>query len=369
MNKALFLFLLLIFIFVVSATVFGSDSSNNTTKNNYSTNNLPIIFITSDNFISESTDKQMLNSIKKAISDSANVIIDPYSPNPGEAPRAVKNAPGGTAAYIAAADPGSMVDLVNGVKNGYLKAYAQKLDAIVFINYGNIDLENTSYLPRSYDDNYSSPYFAGLYSPSLFLKDAGIDLIQPNIGTSSQEEEINKIAGGLIDVAYSSNKKHLNPNYNAGLIGIHQINPEMVAYSSQSILKDKTPEMGYSKWMYLASQYISGYPIKNNTGQFSKIKMARDSTYFGVLTIDEYRDVGKAVSEYMESNKTVPESIKVDGRTLRQADLQYLFARLSYDHTSRQNMTFPKYIFVNRSNEPFDIIVKYIRSSFYQLFG
>jgi hypothetical protein len=262
-----------------------------------------------------------------------------------------------------------MVDLVNGIKKGYLKADAQKLDAIVFVNYGTIDLENTSYLPRSYDDNYSNPYFAGLYSPSLFLKDAGIDLIQPNIGTSSQKEEIDKIAGGLIDVAYSSNRKHLNSNYDTGLIGIHQINPEKVAYGSQSILNNKNPEMGYSTWMYLVSQYVSGYPIKNNTDQFSKSKIPGDSTYFGVLTIDEYRDVGKAVSEYMEVNKTVPESIKVDRMKLRQSDLQYLFARLTYDHTSRQNMTFPKYIFVNRANEPFDIIVKYIRSSFYQLVG
>lgn len=352
--------ILLIFILIASANVFGSTSSNN---------NLPVIYITSDNFISESADKQMLESIKKAVSGSANVIIDDESPKPGEAPRTVQNAPGGTAAYIAAADPGSMVDLVIGIKKGYLKADAQKLDHIVFINYGRINLENTDYLPRSYDDNYSNPYFAGLYSPSSFLEDAGIDLIQPNVGTSSQQEEINKIASGLIDITHSSNKKHLNSNYNAELIGVHQINPQNIAYASQSVLKDKNPEMGYSKWMYLASQYVSGYPIKNNDLKFSKSSNSEDSTYFGVLTIDEYRNVGKAVSEYMESNKTVPESIKVDGRTLRKPDLEYLFARLTYDHTSKQNMTFPKYIFLNKSNEPFDIIINYLRSLFYQLFS
>ena len=347
----------------------SNDIITSIVMNSYATKNLPVIYITSDDFISESTDKEMLNNIKKAISGSANVIIDENSPKPGEAPRTVKNAPGGIAAYIAAADPGSMADLVNGIKKGYLKADAQKLNGIVFINYGNVNLENTSYMPRSYDDNYSNPLFAGLYSPASFLEDAGIGLIQPNIGTSSQQEETDKIAAGLIDAAYSSNKNQLNSNYNSGLIGTHQIDPENVAYASQSVLKGKNPEMGYSKWMYLASQYVSGYPIKNNDEKFSKSNLSGDSTYFGVLTIDEYRTTGKTVSEYMESNKTVPKSIKVEGKTLRKPDLEYIFARLTYDHTSRQNMTFPKYIFINRSNEPFDIIVKYIRSSFYQIFG
>ncbi len=362
MNKLPVLVFLLFILALFSSTNVFADTQNNS-------NSLPVIYITCDNFISESTDKAMLNSIKKAIDGSATVIIDPNSPNPGEAPRTIKNAPSGTAAYIAAADPGSMVDLVEGVHDGYLKSYAQKLNAIVFVNYGNINLEKNNYLPRAYDDNYSSPYFAGLYSPSTFLNDAGIDLIQPNIGTSSQQEEIDKIANGLVSISQYSNKKFLNSGYNSALIGVHQINPAKVAYGSQSILNDKTPEIGYSKWMYLASQYVSGYPIKNNTQIFSKSKITGDSTYFGVLTIDEYRDVGNATAKYMESNNAVPESIKVDGTTFKQADLQYIFARLTYDHTSRQNMTFPKYIFVNRSNEPFDIIVKYIRSLFYQIFG
>lgn len=346
----------------------SNDITTGIVMNSYAAGNLPVIYITSDNLISKSTDKEMLNNIKSAISGSANVIIDEDSPKPGEATRTVQNAPGGIAAYIAAADPGSMVDLVNGVKKSYLKADAQKLNGIVFVNYGRINLENTDYLPRAYDDNYSSQFFAGLFSPSSFLESSGIGLIQPNIKTSSKPEEINKIAAGLIDAAYLSSKNQLNSNYNFELIGIHEINPENVAYASQSILKNKTPEIGYSKWMYLSSQYVSGYPLKNSTENFSKSNKSGKNTYFGVLTIDEYRSVGKAVSKYMESNKTVPESIKVDGRVFRKSDLEYLFARLTYDHTDRRNMTFPKYIFLNRSNEPFDIIVKYIRSSFYQLF-
>ena len=346
----------------------SNDITTSVVMNSYVNNNLPIIYITCDNFISESTDKDMLNKIKESISGSANVEIDANSPNPGEAPRAIKNAPGGIAAYIAAVDPGSMVDLIEGIKTGYLKKYASKLNGIVFINYGKLDLDNTSYIPRAWDDNYSGIYFAGLYEPSTFLSSAGVDLIQPNIGTSSQDEEINKIASGLIDDAYSFNSNLARSSYDSKLIGIHQVNPETVAYGSQSILDSKKPELGTLNWFYLVSQYVSGYPIQNATEKFSG-NISGESTYFGVLTIDEYREAGKDACDYMEANGSVPDSVTVDGKKLNKADMKYIFAKLTYDHTGRQNMTFPKYIFVNKSSEPFTIIFKFIKSSFYQLFA
>ena len=71
----------------------------------------------------------------------------------------------------------------------------------------------------------------------------------------------------------------------------------------------------------------------------------------------------------MEANKSVPNSVSVDGKKLNKADMKYLFAELTYGHTSKDNMTFPKYIFVNKSDEPFEIIFKFIKSSFYQIFG
>lgn len=357
----MFLLVLSMIFILISLVSAVTGLSINENKN-------PVIYISSDKLISDNVDKELLNKIKNAISGSANVIIDEKSPNPGEAPRAIQNAPGGIAVFIAASDPGSMNEIVYGIKKGYLNKDAQKLDGIVFVNYGGVNLENISYLPRAYDDNYSSPYFAGLYNPAAFLKSSGIVLIQPNIGTSSDGARINKIATGLLEAAHSPNKDHLNPSYNSELVAIHQINPEKVAYGSQSIIAGKNPDMGYSKWMYLASQYVSGYPIKNSDQKFSGSYDGENSTYFGVLTTDEYREVGKAVSEYIEANKTVPQSIKVEGRTLKKADLQYLFAGLTYDHTSSQNMIFPRYIFINRSLEPFDIIVKYIRSSFNQIF-
>ena len=346
----------------------SNDITTSVVMNSYVNNNLPLIYIASDNLVSESKDKEMLNTIKEVISGSANVEIDNESPKPGEAPRAIQNAPGGIAAYIAAADPGSMADLVIGIKKGYLKSDAQKLKGIVYINYGGVNLDNTSYLPRAWDDNYSSVYFAGLYDPSLFLQSAGIKLIQPYEGTSSQDEEINKIASGLIDAAYSSNAKLSGSSYDSNLIGVHEMNPEVVAYGSQSILDGKKPRLGTLNWFYLASQYVSGYPIQNISEEFSGT-ISGQKTYFGVLTINEYREAGKDVSDYMEANRSVPDSVTVDGKKLSKADMKYTFAQLTYDHTSRANMTFPKYIFVNKSSEPFDIIFKFIRSSFYQLFG
>ncbi len=346
----------------------SNDITTSIVMNSYANKNLPVIYITSDNMISENTDKDMLNKIKEAVSGSASVEIDNESPNPGEAPRAIQNAPGGIAAYIAAADPGAMTDLIKGIKNGYLKNDAQKLNGIVYINYGHVNLDNTSYLPRAWDDNYSNVYFAGLYDPSSFLNSAGIGLIQPNIGTSSQDEEINKIASGLIDAAYSYNKVQLNSNYNSGLIGTHKIDPEVLAYGSQNILTGKKPKMGTLNWLYMTSQYVSGYPVLNSSDNFSG-NISGESTYFGVLTIDEYREAGKDVHDYMEANKSVPNSVTVDSKKLNKADMKFLFAQLTYDHTSRSNMTFPKIIFMNKAYEPFDVIVKFIKSSFYQIFG
>ncbi len=346
----------------------SNDVTTSIVMNSYANNNLPTVYITSDNLVSESTDKDMFNKIKEVVSGSANVEVDNESPKPGEGPRAIQNAPGGIAAYIAAADPGAMTDIVKGIKNGYLKNDAQKLNGIVYINYGTVNLDNTSYLPRAWDDNYSNVYFAGLYDPSSFLNSAGVGLIQPNVGTSSQDEEISKIASGLIDIAYSYNKNQLNSNYNSGLIGTHKIDPEILAYGSQNILADKKPRMGTLNWLYMTSQYVSGYPVQDTSDNFSG-NISGESTYFGVLTIDEYREAGKDVHDYMEANKSVPDSVTVDGKKLNKADIKFLFAQLTYDHTSRSNMTFPKAIFINKAYEPFNVIVKFIKSSFYQIFG
>ncbi len=343
-------------------------SSNNITTsivmNRYENNDLPVIYIGSDNLISENADKEMLNKIKEAISGSADVQIDEKSPSPGEAPRIVQNAPKGIAAYIAAADPGSMSDLIIGIKKGYLKKESSKLDGIVYINYGRLNLENTSFLSRAWDDNYSNEYFAGLSNPYVFLEDAGVEIIQPNVGTKTQDEEINKIASGLIDAAYSSNKSQLNSNFSSQLIAKHDFNPKELAYGSKKVINGTDPKIGISNWLYYTSQYVGGSPIRNTSERFNDVDIG-ESTYFGVLTRDEYREAGKKTNEYMKSNKTVPDSINVNGKKLNTADIEYLFAIITLEHTNKKNMTFSKFVFMNEAYEPFEIIYKFVRSSFY----
>ncbi len=342
----------------------SNDIITSIVMNRYTNNDLPVIYIACDNLISENADKKLLEKIKEAISGSANVQIDNESPKPGEAPRTVQNAPGGIAAYIAAADPGSMTDLIIGIKKGYLKKDAQKLDGIVYINYGRLNLENTSFLSRAWDDNYSNAYFAGLYSPSSFLNDAGIKMIQPDVGTNSDEEEINKIAAELIDTAYSSNKTQVNSNYNPVSIAIHDINPKFIADASQKILNNTEPKMGTSMWLYLASQYVGGLPVRNTSDKYENTEI-KESTYFGVITRDEYREFGIKTYEFMKSNKTVPDSVNVDGKKLNSGDIEHLLAITSEKHTSKENMQFPRYVYMNAEYEPFQIIYKFIRSSFY----
>lgn len=346
----------------------SNDITTSIVMNRYANNDLPVIYIGCDNLVSENDDKEMLNKIKEAISGSADVRIDKESPSPGEAPRIVQNAPEGIAAYIAAADPGSMSDMIIGIKKGYLKKESSKLDGIVYINYGRLNLENTSFLSRAWDDNYSNEYFAGLSNPSTFLKDAGVGIIQPNVGTKNQDEEINKIASGLIDAAYSSNRSQINSNYNSALIAKHDLSPKILAYGSQDLLNGESPKIGISNWLYYTSQYVGGSPIRNTSERFSDVDIG-ESTYFGVLTRDEYREAGKKTNEHMKSSKTVPDSINVNGKTLNTADIEYLFAITTHEHTSKKNMTFPKYVFINKASEPFEIINKFVKSSFYQVFN
>ena len=194
-----------------NTTIWSSNTATTSIAiNRYAKNNLPNIYLSSDSITGTSADKTLMEKIKKAISGSANVIIDPNSPRSNEAVRAIKNAPNGTAAYIAAACPGTIYDIVTGVKTGYLKNDASDLNKIVFINYGRTNLANTSYLARSWDDNFSNVYFAGIYSPAKYIQSSGIGLIEPRINTTTEDQRVNKIASGLIYYAYYSNKEHLS---------------------------------------------------------------------------------------------------------------------------------------------------------------
>lgn len=224
------------------------------------------------------------------------MLLDPSSPKPGEAPRAIINAPSGIAAYIAAAYRVVMYDLVIGVNNGYLKESAKRLESIVLIKYGSLDLGKLEFMPRSWDDNFSKERFAGLDKASKFLQSGGVKIIQPKVGTNTKSERIMKISSTLIDNAYSAKKEYLNGKIDSNLVAEHEINPSELACDVQRILNNKTPTIGTSNWVYLASQYIGDYPIKKAQNSFSNASSS-SSTYSGKLSRNEYKDIAKGVFE------------------------------------------------------------------------
>ena len=320
--------------------------------NRYAKKSLPNIYLSSDSITGTSADKTLMDKIKKAVSGSANVIIDPGSPRPNEAVRAIKNAPNGTAAYIAASCPGTIYDIVTGVKTGYLKNDASDLNRIVFINYGKTNLANTSYLGRSWDDNFSSVYFAGIYNPSKYIQSSGIALIEPRVNTTTEDQRVNKIASGLIYYAYYSNKEHLsttNSSLTSGLVAKHQIDPTTLSGDAQKILNGQPTNINRAKWTYLTSQYIAGLPITNSTTTISDSSSSSKSTFSGTLNRTEYKDAAKRVYEYIKINKKVPSTVSVKGKILNINDYNKMCAQIIYKHTEKKYMTFSDSVTVNGS--------------------
>jgi hypothetical protein len=320
--------------------------------NKYAKNDLPNIYLTSDSITGTSADKALMIKIKNAVAGSANVIIDPSSPGPNEAARAIKNAPNGIAAYIAAACPGTIYDIVTGVKTGYLKNDASDLKGIVFINYGKTNLANTSYLGRSWDDNFSNVYFAGIYSPAKYIQSSGISLIEPRIGTSTEDQRVSKIASYLIYNAYYSNKEHLstsNSTITNSLIAKHQINPTTLSGDAQRIINGQNTTTNRAKWIYLSSQYIAGLPITNSTATLSDSSASSASTFSGTLNRTEYKEAAARIYAYMKTNKKAPSSVTVKGKTININDYSKMFAQVIYKHTEKKYMTFPASITINGS--------------------
>ncbi len=337
---------------VAGKTIWSPNTATTSiAMNKYFKKDLPNIYLTSDSITGTASDKELMIKIKNAIAGSANVIIDSNSPGPNESVRAIKNAPNGTAAYIASACPGTIYDIVSGVKAGYLKNDASDLKGIVFINYGKTNLGNTSYLGRSWDDNFSNVYFAGIYNPSQYIQSSGISLIEPRLGTSTEDQRVSKIASGLIYNAYYSNKEHLNSSSSTSnaLIAKHQINPTTLSSDAQRIINGQNTTMDRAKWIYLSSQYIAGLPITNSTTSLSDSSASSTSTFSGTLNRTEYKDAAARVYAYMKTNKKAPSSVTVKGKTLNINDYSKMFAQVIYKHTEKKCMTFPASVTINGS--------------------
>jgi hypothetical protein len=330
-----------------NATIWSSNNIiTSIAMNRYVKNDLPVIYITCDNMVSKTADQALLAKIKAKISSSANVIIDPNSPGPGEANRAINKAPSGIGVFMGATCAGTMYDTISGVKGGYLKSAASDLNGLVYINYGTLNLANTTYIGRAWDDNFSSVYFAGIYYPAKYLKSANIGLVEAKIGTTTEEQRINKIAQYLIDYSYNANKEHLISTYNTSFVAKHQINPTTLSTDAKNILNGTPTTINKEKWIYLSAQYIAGLPISSTAPTFYS---ATNTTpvFSGTITRNEYREMAKKVYEYMKINKKVPNSVTVNGKTLKSADYIKLFAQLISTHTDKKYMTFPVSIKLN----------------------
>ena len=158
MKKKLFL-IALIFVLIFSFIQTASATS---------------VFLTSDHIGSENNDLSMLNSVKNYIEEISDgqidVIIDSKAPSPGEGTRAIES------------DADVSVNFAANCAGNFLiiaKASQNINKQIIFVNVGNYDLDNQDFIRRAWDDNYSNEYFAGIKTPGTFLKEAGIDYIQP----------------------------------------------------------------------------------------------------------------------------------------------------------------------------------------------
>lgn len=324
--------------------------------NRYASGTPETIYISSDR-LSGVNGRSLMESIRTEISGSARVIIDEKSPAPGEADRAIKNAPKGSlAVYIAAACPGTMYGVVSGVKKGYLRSYASGLDGIVYVNYGSLNLASTGYLPRAWDDNFSSAYFAGINEPARFLRDAGILLIEPK--NFSRDEQIHLTAMKLIDYAYSADGDHLGDMDTSRYVARHEIDPTTLSTDARRIVMGEATLMPRQEWVYLASQYIAGLPIRKNTTGISDASSSTN-TYTGTLSRTEYRDVARRVYEFTRSNGRLPAYVQVGADKIGRDEYTAMFAQIIQNHTERSRMVFPSSVKVGESL--IDNVVEFIK--------
>lgn len=306
------------------------------------------VFLTSDHIGSESNDLDMLNSVKDYIEEISNgqldVIIDSEAPSPGEGTRAIES-DADVSVNFAANCAGNFLILAKAKQN---------IDKqIIFVNVGNLDLDNKDYIRRAWDDDYSSDYFAGIKNPGTFLKESGIDYIQPlkeypGAGEiyESSDDEINRyIAQEIVNKVYNKNS---NNYYDEGLIVTHDMHPSVMAQASKELVNsdDRQYLQTYASYsapqiLYMTSSYLNGnglsqpdnYEQPDNPYEYSIF--ARDS-----YSIYEYMEMGSIVKSFMDENGRAPNYINYKGAYLAYPDVVYNFARISENHTTGSHMDF-----------------------------
>ena len=321
------------------------------------------VFITSDNIIDHDTDLQMLNSIKGYIEELSNgtlqVIVDNQAPAPGEGWRSVA-VTSDVCINLAAADAGNFLQLATSTINTNKQ--------IIIVNTGDYDLDNnTNFLRRAWDDNYSNESLAGIHDPGTLLKNAGIFYVQPAIKypqntengcLSRYDEEMNKeIAQEVVNLI--NNHKNESETLSDGLVNRNILKPAVMANASKALVNSNDTEMKGTYGNYTAPQllYQTSSYLNGNGLDFPKsfdepenplgISFLTKDTY----TIQDYFKMGGIVRNYMDQNGRAPDSIEYDGAHISYYDLVYNFAKITQNHTDAKHMGFEREYHFDKVND------------------
>lgn len=308
------------------------------------------VFITSDCISGNSTqDVSNLNSVKGYIENGTlknkvNVTVDPKAPKPGEAERAIYSTKtNGVAVYMAASCPGTM--------KAVAKLAATSKKGVIFVNTGQLNLKSTSVIRRAWDDNFSYKYFAGIKTPYIFLRNAGVWIIQPNVACAGMSQEaknryiaqkISEIIANHPGIASTSGRY-----YNTKLVLYHKVSPTTMAYAARGIYESnknkKTFKSSYNGYrqvsiLLMTTDYMNGQikkPIYIKGPRNSHIK----STFSGTITRTEYKSIAANVNSYMRKHKRAPNYVSFKGKIIGYKDILLMYATLTKGHTSASKMT------------------------------
>ena len=321
------------------------------------------VFITSDNIIDHDTDLKMLNSIKNYMEELSNgelqVIVDNQAPAPGEGWRSIA-VTSDVCINLAAADAGNFLQLATSTVNTDKQ--------IIIVNTGDYDLDNnTNFLRRAWDDNYSNESLAGIHDPGTLLKNAGIFYVQPAIKypqntengcISRYDEEMNKeIAQEVVNLI--NNHKNESQTLSDGLVNRNILKPAVMANASKALVNSNDTEMKGTYGNYTAPQllYQTSSYLNGNGLDFPKsfdepenplgISFLTKDTY----TIQDYFKMGGIVRNYMDQNGRAPDSIEYDGAHISYYDLVYNFAKITQNHTDAKHMGFEREYHFDKVND------------------
>lgn len=321
------------------------------------------VFITSDNIIDHDQDVKLLNSLKNYIEEISGgelqVIVDNQAPAPGEGWRSI-NVTSDVSINLAASDAGNYWQLASSTVNSDKQ--------IVFVNIGSYDLDNHSnFLRRAWDDNYSNESLAGMHDPGTFLKNAGINYIQPtkefpeNVEDgvlSRYDENMNrKMAEEIVNIVngYGNTTKVLSSE----LIETNKISPQGMANASKMLVESGDNEMkgpygAYStpQLLYQTSCYLNGNGV-DIPKEYSEpdnplgISFLTKDTY----SIYDYFNMAGIVKNYMDANGKAPDSIEYEGAHISYYDLTYNFAKIVQNHTDASHMGFESEYHFDKVND------------------